>query len=521
MLKNVPRSIEVRVPAVLRFWRGSAARARPTIKGLQRYSWSRQFSPRFVFAFMPSRWRFYRAAYDRASSHSVAARAPARLRAVQAKASTIAAASERAAVRSRRTVALPSPLRAIASAARVMANVDVTPLQRARAPSRSVARARVALPSQQARGAIPVPVALGRENRAMVRYVVLTRSAPATPLPPHPSRRSMDRTSRSPLAPNRTRDTVVSPVGRNSNSHLRGIERSDISGIAQRSRRAFSAHGRAARSSPPRLIESVANRVAAPATRNRLNYRVVAASTRATRADSGQPKKVVSRSYRSDRSSARKRLRTFAGAGVRSVLGNAPIRGPGALPERGFSEVTTRSKERTLGKITRKNVARSVRSPESGRSTEPRTLSVPPRTRTAAPLARTTEPRTGSAPPRLRLAQHQAHIISLGEAAPSPQPRMTLRQGPTRSPSYASRGPSAQQSDSIPERRRTSGAYQEEPAHNGSPSEPIITAARRLLLPLVQETVFSERAISRLASGVMARLDRSESAEAYRKSGAR
>jgi hypothetical protein len=56
---------------------------------------------------------------------------------------------------------------------------------------------------------------------------------------------------------------------------------------------------------------------------------------------------------------------------------------------------------------------------------------------------------------------------------------------------------------------------------NGAQSEPTIAQTRRLLLPLVQETVFSERAISRLASGVMARLDRNDNAEAYRKSGGR
>ncbi|MGN6316918.1 hypothetical protein, partial [Trinickia sp.] len=87
--------------------------------------------------------------------------------------------------------------------------------------------------------------------------------------------------------------------------------------------------------------------------------------------------------------------------------------------------------------------------------------------------------------------------------------------------SHASPSSSAHPSSSTPERRRASRIDQEQSVRNGAQSEPTIAQTRRLLLPLLQETVFSERSISRLASGVMARLDRNDSAEAYRKSGGR
>ncbi|MEJ8799752.1 hypothetical protein WKR88_26065 [Trinickia caryophylli] len=43
----------------------------------------------------------------------------------------------------------------------------------------------------------------------------------------------------------------------------------------------------------------------------------------------------------------------------------------------------------------------------------------------------------------------------------------------------------------------------------------------RILMPLLQETIFSEQTMGRLANGVMTQIDRRESAERYRKSGGR
>jgi hypothetical protein len=52
-------------------------------------------------------------------------------------------------------------------------------------------------------------------------------------------------------------------------------------------------------------------------------------------------------------------------------------------------------------------------------------------------------------------------------------------------------------------------------------NEPTMAAARGILLPLLQEVLWSDATTGRLASGVMTELDRRDSAEQYRKSGGR
>lgn len=453
MLKHFPRSFEARVPAVLRYWRGAAARARPAILGLQRYARPRQFSPRFVLAIMPSRWRFYQAAPDRASSlGSAVARTRALKRAVEAKASTIVAtpasstarssrtvtsspslraAADTARAHSEQTVALPSPLRVAVSATRVMEAVGAAPVRRARAPLRSVVRSRATPASPQIEG--PVRAALAREERATSRSVVRSRvrdRPPRASLPAHASRRFLERILRISSAPAQTPAPDVSPRASSWNSSSRRrIAVPTVSSTAQHPRPAFAAHVRA----------------------------------------------TETRSFRFAQSTA----------------------AAGARRERSAYEFAPRLNERALRKTLRGSVALSSR-----------------------PLERSTA-RTATDTPRLRLVQHRPHVISAEPSAPRPQARMSLRQGPTSSHSHASPSSSAHPSSSTPERRRASRIDQEESVRNGAQSEPTVAQTRRLLMPLVQETVFSERSISRLASGVMARLDRNDSAEAYRKSGGR
>lgn len=520
MLKNFPRSFEARVPAVLRFWRGAAARARPAILGLQRYPWPRQFSPRFVFAIMPSRWRLYQTAPARAASlRSRAAHTAAAKRADQAKVSTIAPTRGNATVRSSRTITSPSLGRVLGPPVSVTATVGVTPVRRAVAPLRSFVRSRAMPAAPQVRGAIRAMA--GREARATVRYVVRTSATPALPQtggpvrtrgqeeratprsivgsrtrvttstaptterPAHAPRRFVDRLSRIP--PARTRALGASALASSrQSSPRRRIEAPNTLSPAQRPRRTFVVHVSAAETKSSRFSQTAAHRAAEPS-RIRPHRSALAAPATNPRADSGQHDRLSNRAW------------PHTSAGTPSNPANVRTLAASARRKHAVAEkVAPCSHERARRKTLRRRVVLSRR-----------------------PLEGTTDPRTASATPRLRLAQHRPHVITAEPSAPRPQARMSLRQGPTSSHSHASPSSSAHPSSSTPERRRASRIDQEQSVRNGAQSEPTVAQTRRLLLPLVQETVFSERSISRLASGVMARLDRNDSAEAYRKSGGR
>jgi hypothetical protein len=56
---------------------------------------------------------------------------------------------------------------------------------------------------------------------------------------------------------------------------------------------------------------------------------------------------------------------------------------------------------------------------------------------------------------------------------------------------------------------------------NRSPRPQAAEEMRRILIPLLQETLFSERTMGRLANGVVSEVDRRDSVEQYRKTGGR
>ena len=66
-----------------------------------------------------------------------------------------------------------------------------------------------------------------------------------------------------------------------------------------------------------------------------------------------------------------------------------------------------------------------------------------------------------------------------------------------------------------------SWSNEERRSDNRSQRPPAIEEVRRILIPLLQETLFSERTMGRLANGVVSDIDRRDSVERYRKSGGR
>lgn|GEM_PF-3632624 len=72
----------------------------------------------------------------------------------------------------------------------------------------------------------------------------------------------------------------------------------------------------------------------------------------------------------------------------------------------------------------------------------------------------------------------------------------------------------------VRERRRIAPAGSSEPAAQPQ-SAPVVEEVRRILIPLLRETLFSQGTIGRLADGVLTEAGRRDSAEQYRKSGGR
>ncbi|TAM54766.1 MAG: hypothetical protein EPN57_04495 [Paraburkholderia sp.] len=73
----------------------------------------------------------------------------------------------------------------------------------------------------------------------------------------------------------------------------------------------------------------------------------------------------------------------------------------------------------------------------------------------------------------------------------------------------------------VRESRRAAPASSSEPSATQSQNMPVAEAVRRILIPLLQDTLFSQSTVGRLANGVLTEADRRDSAEQYRKSGGR
>ncbi len=71
------------------------------------------------------------------------------------------------------------------------------------------------------------------------------------------------------------------------------------------------------------------------------------------------------------------------------------------------------------------------------------------------------------------------------------------------------------------ESRRAIAPGPSEPSEASSQRAPVVEEVRRILIPLLHETLFSEGTMGRLANGVVTEVDRRDSAEQYRKSGGR
>jgi hypothetical protein len=98
---------------------------------------------------------------------------------------------------------------------------------------------------------------------------------------------------------------------------------------------------------------------------------------------------------------------------------------------------------------------------------------------------------------------------------------MIVRQRTESASSREQAAKEAPQAQAVHDARTGSASHQDDRSGNRSARAPAIEEVRRILIPLLQETLFSERTMGRLANGVVSDIDRRDSVERYRKTGGR
>jgi hypothetical protein len=101
------------------------------------------------------------------------------------------------------------------------------------------------------------------------------------------------------------------------------------------------------------------------------------------------------------------------------------------------------------------------------------------------------------------------------------RPTMIVRQRIEPAGSRQDTTAGTRQAQSSQRSRGGSWSHQDGRSDNRSPRPPAVEEVRRILIPLLQETLFSERTMGRLANGVASDIDRRDSVERYRKTGGR
>jgi hypothetical protein len=125
-------------------------------------------------------------------------------------------------------------------------------------------------------------------------------------------------------------------------------------------------------------------------------------------------------------------------------------------------------------------------------------------------FARERSPQRSSGLGRLRGREHPGQELSLA-----------LRQRAGTAGLREQQRAAPRQAFVVRESRRANPPGPSEPSTTGPQPAPVVEEVRRILIPLLQETLFSQGTMGRLASGVVTEVDRRDSAEQYRKSGGR
>lgn len=141
-------------------------------------------------------------------------------------------------------------------------------------------------------------------------------------------------------------------------------------------------------------------------------------------------------------------------------------------------------------------------------------VSRPPVHRHASPQRRFLAEQSVSSP------QDRA-VVTLARYESVVRPAMIVRQRIESASSREQAEKGARQAHTVDDSRTGAASYQDDRSDNRPARPPAIEEVRRILIPLLQETLFSERTMGRLANGVVSDIDRRDSVERYRKTGGR
>ncbi len=512
-----------RVHAAWAYWRRSNARPRWRSYGLSRYPWPLQLAPRFVFAVFPARRPLHQAMWGR--TQSAGRRRMNTTLQRRAEASKLARAPRLAEGPGRGTALVRKGGRAAAVAAQ---RVRKPPQAfRARRTTR-FARAPGALERARARMRAPQAAVATSPRRARLRDF-------GDRLSSHSGARfvAQDRRAAPGRAPARSRQILMRGAADPRARGRSGDPTARLLGHAQQ-RRSAAAMERRTEEAQRRPMVSAPRSYRFDRLRNRRAFDSVVSLLRAVpRRSKGE--RVVDSARSATRRSIRecvlmifRRDRAVATEAVRfrrdRFVANGSVR-----PNRAaVIPAVKRARDRASPRVaTFANASHAVRAIAARVAGTTRT-SLGRERRTVVAFAQRLVRRTASSrrqrfifarqrPQRYRSAFGGARHRGEHIAEPSP---LVLRQhaGSARSADRQRAAP--RQAFVVREPRRAIPASSNEPAPQPQ-SVPVIEEVRRILIPLLQDTLFSQGTMGRLADGVLTEAGRRDSAEQYRKSGGR
>lgn len=488
MLRTFESLLMSRAHATPAFWRSTGVRFCRRLHGLSRYPWPTQWRPRFVFAVLPERWRTDRVWAERAPfSERTPLREARQREAVASKRSLVAVAASPGKALGVRAMSMPPRARAPSRAARpatglALAHVMSVGERPSRENERTVMR-RVGV----ARAPMDAPreMAAVRGVRAQpqrARFVTQVPAARSFPRLERPFERRGARQARV------ARGRVVSP--------RRGMAQSVVR--AWRHRRHEQADSMAATArqamGAARLHIGVSDEKSSTVAQGRHRRHGLQSDVmprRKAHGNDGHPRRIGG-TARTLPASPRKRIRSFK------------------LTRYDANEVSLRV--RRAGREGPAIVAKLLPGRRSLRRSD--------RIAVAAIVRRTVR-RGVSQRRRVSIAAHSRQVWRDTGIRTSSPARMIWRQPTAMAGSSNPATAASTHANGVHDSYGWPKSSQAVRSGDGTSSESTIAAARRIMVPLVEETLFSARTIAQLARDVVMQIDRRDSVELYRKSGGR
>ena len=506
MPRNVKRPSMMRTRVALEFWRKVRARHLVRIGGLPLYPWPMQFAPRFVFAASHSRWSVRREA-QQTERFAVGRRRPERWHGLSAmrSAGPRGMAFRRAASvasSAARTAAAPRGDRRIARKGKRI-EAATRPAARAIRRSRSGAQALAGIRGERVRGLSDAHARVVHADRRLAAsHEAALRGTP----------RSAGKTGATgvEIGAQRMASTMYRGVVPSSRMRalqvvvraaraVRALRRDDVAIAARRSRmsvkRSVEIVKSSFRSVVPGIVQSSelqSRKLQLPDRRTRISH----AAARGASRDNTIGSNNVHRSRHTIREQAPEAMRT-----------NHDFHAP---------RVADAPASRTR---------RALFTPRSMTAWPSRSSHLPQRTdgRTHRTIRRGTQGRQRlSIRPAPRPSLRGNRIVRATKSPRVPHPaRQVLLLGAQPDKLHPQRTVAARQVHVSPNSPRVALSNASEQRDTSGNNESAVIAARRMLMPLVQEVLSSGGTVNRLTSAVMERIGRRDGTEQYRKTGGR